>query len=93
MLATVAFGIWLVADSAAWDFGQTWIVLALALFGVLPLVGAGFQSRVAISVERAAAAGDHAETARLLRRWTWGMLVMIAVLLVIAWDMVFKPGL
>jgi len=34
MAAVVGFGIWLVLDSAAWDFGQTWIGLALGLFAV-----------------------------------------------------------
>ena len=29
-IATLGVGIWLVLDSAAWDFGQTWVLLALA---------------------------------------------------------------
>jgi hypothetical protein len=28
-------GAWLVLDSAAWDFGQTWVALALALLVVI----------------------------------------------------------
>jgi hypothetical protein len=32
------------------------------------------------------------EAARQLRRWLWGMGVILVLLLTIAWEMVFKPG-
>ena len=32
LLAVLGLGIWLVLDSDAWDFGQTWVWLALTLF-------------------------------------------------------------
>jgi uncharacterized membrane protein len=93
MVAVLGFGIWLVLDSDAWDFGQTWIWLALLLFAAAFLVGAIFQSRAAIGAERAAAAGDEREAARQLRRWSWGMCLIVVALVVITWDMVVKPGL
>jgi uncharacterized membrane protein len=93
MLAVLGLGIWLVLDSDAWEFGQTWIWLALSLFAAAFLVGAIFQSRAAISAQRAAAAGDNREAARQLRRWSWGMLLILLLLVVITWDMVIKPGL
>ena len=37
-VAVAGFGIWLVVDSDAWGFGQTWIWLALVLFGLAFLV-------------------------------------------------------
>jgi uncharacterized membrane protein len=91
-IGVVAFGVWLVLDSNAWSFEQTWIWLALGLFGAAFLVGAVFQSRAAIGAQRAAEAGRHDEAALQLRRWTWGMRLILLILLVIAWDMVFKPG-
>lgn len=48
MLGVVGFGVWLVLDSDAWSFGQTWVWLALVLFGVAFVVGAGLQSRSAL---------------------------------------------
>ena len=93
MVAVVGLGIWLVLDSDAWTFGQTWVWLALTLFAAAFLVGAVFQSRAAIGAGRAAAAGDHIEAARQLRCWTWGMGLILALLVVITWDMVIKPGL
>jgi uncharacterized membrane protein len=93
MAAVIGFGIWMVLDSEAWSFGQTWVWLALALFGGAFVVGAAFQSRSAIDAQRAAEAGDHLEAARQLRRWSWGMRVILLLLFVAAWDMVFKPGL
>jgi uncharacterized membrane protein len=91
--ALLGFGIWLVIDSDAWDFGQTWIVLALAVFAAAFVVGAAFQSRAAIRGERAAAAGDHSEALSQLHRWAWGMGLILVLLVVATWDMVIKPGL
>ena len=92
MVAVLGFGIWLVLDSDAWDFGQTWIWLALTLFAAAFLIGAIFQSRAAIGAERAAAAGDESEAARQLRRWSWGMGLIVVLLVVITWDMVIRPA-
>ena len=92
-IGVVGFGLWLVLDSETWDFGQTWIVLALALFAVAFLTGAAFQSRAALSAERAVERGDDAEALRQLTSWVRGYALILALLLVIAWDMVFKPGL
>jgi uncharacterized membrane protein len=93
MVAVLGLGIWLVLDNDAWSFGQTWVWLALALFAAAFLVGAVFQSRAAIAAERAAAAGKDAEAAGQLRRWTWGMGLILLVLIAVTWDMVIKPGL
>ena len=91
-IGVVALGLWLVLDGNAWSFGQTWIWLALGLFGIAFLVGAAFQSRAAIGAHRAAEAGRHDEAVVHLRRWLWGMRLILLILLVIAWDMVFKPA-
>ena len=93
MLAVVGFGVWLVLEGDAWSFDQTWIWLALVLFGVAFVVGAVFQSRSALGAQHAVEAGDLAEAVRQLRRWAWGMRVILVILLVVAWDMVFKPWL
>jgi uncharacterized membrane protein len=88
-IALLGFGIWAALDS--WDFGELWIQLGLGLFVVAFLIGAAHQSRAAISAERAASAGDHAAAARWLRRWAWGMGVIVALLVVATWVMVAKP--
>jgi uncharacterized membrane protein len=88
----IAFGIWMVIDSSAWDFGQTWIWLALVLLAAAVLVGAAFLSRAALAVERAVRAGDEAEAANQLRRWSWGIRLILVLLVVATWDMVFKPS-
>jgi uncharacterized membrane protein len=87
----LGMGIWMVAKQ--WDFGQTWITLAFALFIVAFLIGAAHQSRAAIAAERASQAGDDAAALRHLRRWAYGMAVILVLLIVATWDMVFKPGL
>jgi uncharacterized membrane protein len=88
----LAFGIWMVVDSTAWSFGQAWVWLALALLAAAVLVGAVFLSRTALAAERAVAAGDHLGAARQLRRWSWGIGLILLLLVVATWDMIFKPG-
>src|SRR5262249_13301214 len=92
-LGVVGLGIWLVLDSDAWNFGQTWVRLALALFTAAFLVGAIFQSRAAIGAQRAVAEGNDAEAAKQLTRWAWGSRTVLIALVVATWDMVMKPGL
>jgi uncharacterized membrane protein len=92
-IAAPALGVWLVLDSDAWDFGQTWVQLALALFAAAFAVGAAHQSRAAILADRAVARGDDDAARRHLTRWTWGYGLVVLLLLAVAWDMVFKPGL
>jgi uncharacterized membrane protein len=89
----IGLGIWLVGESASWDFGQTWIQIAFGLFLLAFLYGAAFQSRAAIAAERAAKAGDAARATRHLARWAWGSRAIVALLLLATWDMVLKPGL
>jgi uncharacterized membrane protein len=88
----LVLGIWMVLDEQAWSFGQTWVWLALALLVAAVLVGAVFLSRSALAAERAVAAGDHDRAAHQLARWTWGIGLILLLLVVATWDMVFKPG-
>jgi len=92
-LLLLVFGIWMVADSSAWDFGQTWVQVGVTLLIVSVLVGAAYLSRTGIAAERALAAGDHLEAARHLGRWAWGIAAILVLLVAATWDMVVKPGL
>src|SRR5262249_20698297 len=92
LLAVLGLGIWLVLDSGEWGFGQTWVWLALALFAAAFVVATIFQGRAALGAQRAVPAGDQIEPTRQLRRWAWGLGLIIALLVSITWDMVIKPG-
>jgi uncharacterized membrane protein len=89
----LVFGIWMVADSVAWDFGQTWVRVGLTLLIASVLVGAVYLSRTGIAAERAVGAGDSQEAARQLGRWALGIGVILVLLVAATWDMVVKPGL
>jgi uncharacterized membrane protein len=96
VVGTLGFGVWLVIENAAWDFGQLWVLLALGLFAVAFLIGAVYLSRVGTRLQRLAV--DEGPTsandwAMLLDRWLLGYGMVLVVLLVAVWDMVFKPGL
>ncbi len=92
-LAVLGFGIGLVVESDAWDFGQLWVQLGLGLFAAAFLIGAGYQSRTALAGARAADRGDDGEARRHLTRWLWGYRVIVLLLVAAAWDMTTKPGL
>lgn len=95
-LAVLGLGIGLILDSNAWHFSQGWVVLALALIAAAFLVGAGgagVAGRAAIGARRAAAASDEGKAIRQLRRWSWGMRLILLFLVVATWDMVAKPTL
>jgi uncharacterized membrane protein len=70
MLGVLAFGVWLVVRSDAWNFGQTWVITGLSLFAATFLIGVVFQARSATGAQRAAERGDQDEALRQLRRWT-----------------------
>jgi len=93
MLAVLGFGIWMVLHTAAWDFGQGWVIAGVSLFAAALLIGVSFQARAAIAAQRAAEADEHQEALRQLRRWSSGMRAMVVILVVTTWDMVAKPGL
>src|SRR6266511_1486808 len=85
-IAVLVLGVWMVLVDEAWTCEQTWIWLAVAL------VGAVFLSRAALAAQRAVDAGDLVQATRQLRRWSWGIRLIILLLVVATWDMVFKPG-
>jgi len=89
----VGVGVWMVLDSSAWGFDQTWVQFALGLFAGAFLIGVAFQSRAALKADAAATAGDAREALRQLTRWSWGYRAILLLLLVATWDMVMKPGL
>jgi uncharacterized membrane protein len=92
-IMVLGFGIWMVLNSAAWDFKQEWVQLALGLFAGAFLIGAAHQSRAAILAERASQRGDDGEARRQLIRWSIGYWTILVLLVVAVWDMVMKPGL
>jgi len=92
-VAVLGLGIGLVVDSDAWDSGQLWLQLGLALFAAAFLIGAVWQSRTALAATRAAERDNNAEARRQLRRWSWGYRLIVLLLVAAAWDMTTKPGL
>ena len=85
-------GLWLVATSAEWNFGQLWVLIALAGFIGAFLIGVLYLSRTTGALERAASTDVRAAQAAV-GRWLGGYGVVLAILLFVMWDMVVKPGL
>jgi putative copper export protein len=92
VVGVLLFGVWMVLDSAAWDFGQAWILIAIGLFVVAFLVGAVYLSRVALQMVGSEGA-DARRSRALLDRWLQGYAVVLTILVLIVADMVFKPGM
>jgi uncharacterized membrane protein len=95
VIGTVVLGVALVLTSAAWDFAQLWVVIGLALFAVAFAIGLGYLSRIGIQLNRIAdeTVAASPDATALLGRWIIGYRVVLVILVVIVWDMVFKPGL
>jgi uncharacterized membrane protein len=93
VVVVLASGIWLVIQQSR-DFSELWVLLALAAFAAAFVVGAVVQGRNAIALERVASGSD--ADPRVVRalfgRWILSNLVTLAILALVVWDMVFKPG-
>jgi len=77
------------------SFTELWILLALGGFALAFVVGVGFMARAGIELGRVvtAATPDVTRTRALVGRWVTGYSAMLAILLFVLWDMVFKPGM
>ena|SRR2546428_2849218 len=73
---------------------ELWILIALGGFALAFLIGAVFMSRIGIELARVVAvpSPDAVRSAQLVGRWLTGYSVVLAILVIVLWDMVFKPG-
>jgi uncharacterized membrane protein len=93
VIVVLVSGVWLVLSSSEWNLGQAWVLLALGGFGVAFLIGAVFLSRSAIQLDRImTGTGDLSAARAAIGRWLLGYGVVLVVLVLVVWDMIFKPG-
>ena len=90
----LGLGIWMVAIGP-WSFGQTWILLALAMFAYSFVSGAFFLSPQLKKTREVAdeKGSDSAEVGELTRRLFLVSRVELVFLVLIVADMVLKPFL
>jgi len=91
-IVTLSAGIWLVIWHPAYDFNQLWIILALGGIAVSIAIGMGFyppQGNALIAELKAGNPAAEARSARIARV----SMVDTAILLIVVWAMVAKPGL
>ncbi len=91
-VGTLVFGIWMVLIDSQWNFGQLWVRLAIGLFVVAFLIGAVYMGRIGMQLQRMSV-DNMAQAKTMLTRWLWGYRAILLVLLIVVWDMIFKPGL
>jgi hypothetical protein len=94
-LAVVGFGVWLVLNSPAWEFSQTWVTLGLVLFLASAITGAGFLGPESgrIAVIGAEKGPEDPEVLRRAARILWISRIELILLIAVIFDMVVKPGL
>ena len=94
-IGVVGTGIWMVARSGEFDFSDAWVIGALVGFVVLLAIGVGYHARQYKKIN--AAASEHGEGSSVVADLITGSFraaqIEVAVLLVIFWLMVAKPGL
>ena len=94
-LGVVLFGVWLVLDSPAWDFGQFWVTAGLAVFLASALTGSLFlgpeSGRVArLGEERGA---EDPDVQRRIGRALLVSKIELVLLILVIFDMTIKPFL
>ncbi len=91
-LVVVASGVGLTVDGN-WDWGEPFIAAGLLLWAVVALTAFGFLGRaIGRAGAELAAAGPSPALALRLRNLVWLSRVLLAVLTVIVFLMVVKPG-
>jgi uncharacterized membrane protein len=91
-LLVIASGVGLTVDGN-WDWGEPFIAAGLALWAVVALTAFGFLGRaIGRAGAELAAAGPSPAIALRLRNLVWLSRVLLAVLAVIVFLMVVKPG-
>ena len=94
-LLVLIFGVLLVIEAEFYDFGQFWIVAALAMFAVSFVTGAGFlgpeTGRLGKLMDERPA--DDPEIASRIGRLVIVSRIELILLILIVLDMVLKPGL
>jgi len=93
-LILLALGIWMVIDSPAWDFGQFWVLAAIAMFAFSFVSGAFFLGPQSGKLkEMYDAEGTNAPGApALIRRLFLVSRIELVLMVLIVFDMVLKPG-
>lgn len=94
-LLVVAFGVWLVLDSPAWEFSQFWVSAGLTVFLASFITGAGFLGPESGRIGRAAQELGAADLGvqRRIRRVLLISRIELLFLILVIFDMVVKPGL
>lgn len=90
-MLTLAAGVWLVIDHPAYEFSQTWIVIALGGVAMSIVIGIGFFGPQGKALAAELEANEPAAATRARRIGRVSMFDTV-ILLVIVWAMVFKPG-
>lgn len=94
-ITVLVFAISLVAYSPAWNFTDTWIVVALVGYALTLVTGAGFLGPESARLGKLAAEGHtpaEPEIRRRIRRIVAVSRIDLVVLILVVADMVFKPG-
>jgi uncharacterized membrane protein len=93
-LLLVVLGVWMVIESPAWNFGQFWILAALAMFAYSFLAGAFYLGPKSAQLKKMfQTEGPSEATTALIRRMFVVGRIEFALLILIVFDMVLKPGL
>jgi uncharacterized membrane protein len=94
-LLVVGFGVWLVLNSPAWEFSQTWVTIGLAMFLASALTGAFFLGPESGRISKLGAekGPDDPDVQRRISRILWISRIELILLIAVIFDMVVKPGL
>jgi uncharacterized membrane protein len=90
---SLVFGVWMVLDRDAFEFSQAWILIGLIGLATTATVAAAFiipQTKKAVSLIES---GNGPAAGVIIGKVTPFVRINLLILVVVAWAMVFKPGL
>jgi len=90
---SLVFGVWMVLDAEAFEFSQAWILIGLIGLAITASVAAAFiipQTKKAVSLIES---GNGPTAGAIIGKVTRYVRINLLILAVVAWAMVFKPGL
>lgn len=93
VILLIVTGLLMIFDGLQWSFSQPWIQIGLTIYLLAFIVGAVYQSRVGIALDRIIKTPDYnlADVIAMIRRWLRGYSMILLTLIIAVWDMVFKP--
>jgi hypothetical protein len=93
MAVVFVSGLWMVWAGSEFNLTQSWVITSIIGFVAAVVIAVVYLGRIETQLVRlATASADTRALDAVIRRWLVGYALLLAVLVFVLWNMVFKPG-